>query len=41
MTAMGPRSIVNMVFVVLLALLLAGALVFTADMLQAAMTGPG
>lgn len=41
MTAMGPRSIVNMVFVVLLAAALVFGLVATADMLQAAMSGPG
>jgi hypothetical protein len=40
-TAMGPRSIVNMVFVVLLAAALVFGLVATADMLQAAMSGPG
>jgi hypothetical protein len=38
---MGPRSIVNMVFVVLLAAALVFGLVATADMLQAAMSGPG
>jgi hypothetical protein len=38
---MGPRSIVNMVFIVLLAGALVFGLVATADMFQAAMSGPG
>jgi len=38
---MGSRSIANMVFVVLLALALAGGVIATVDMVQAAMSGPG
>jgi hypothetical protein len=37
---MGPRSIVNMVFVVLLALLLGGAVLSTVDMIAVAMHPP-
>ena len=40
MTAMGPRSIVNMVFVVLLAGALVFGLVSTFEFVQAAMAGP-
>jgi len=38
---MGPRSIANMVFIVLLAGALIFGVVATIDMLQAAASGPG
>jgi hypothetical protein len=37
---MGPRSIANMVFIVLLAAALAGGVLATVDMIGAAMVGP-
>jgi hypothetical protein len=41
MADMGPRSVTNMVFIVLLALALAGAVYATCNMITAAMTGAG
>ena len=41
MTTMGPRSIANMVFIVLLAAALLFGVVASVDMIQAAMSGPG
>ena len=38
---MGPRSIANMVFIVLLAAALLFGVIASADMIQAAMSGPG
>jgi hypothetical protein len=38
---MGPRSIANMVFIVLLAAALAGGVIATVDMVHVAMSGPG
>ena len=41
MAEQGPRSLVNMVFVALLAVALIGALGLTYDMFQDALSGPG
>ena len=41
MTTMGPRSIANLVIIVLLAGALAFGVVASVDMIQAAMSGPG
>ena len=41
MTTMGPRSIANMVFIVLLAVALVGGVIASVDMIQMAMSGPG
>ena len=40
MAAQAPRSIANMVFVVLLALALAAFVMFTADMVNDVLVGP-
>lgn len=41
MAAQSPRSLINIVFIVLLAAALVGAGALTVDMFQAALSGPG
>ena len=41
MAEQAPRSIVNMVFILLLLVALAGAVALTWDMIQDAISGPG
>ena len=41
MAEQSPRSLINIVFVLLLAAALVGAVALTLDMMQAAVSGPG